>query len=225
MLEHRASIPAWGYLPRTGWKEQIMAYPINESETLYSDYSALRVMLEIEKKSNASYKDLIKGFWDSEVCFWQDLENPEASPSTGMRAGLPIRGVVHDPNAFNLNTFCSHAGLFGTVEGVGKTLLHLNQKLDLLKKIEGLLIKGHDHRFIRGWDRAEDLQHTFAGMGCSERTFGHLGFTGTSIWVDPTIGIGHVLLTNATLHHWYNKQTLNQFRKDIGSLVWQNFGK
>ena len=44
-------MPAWGLLPNFGWKEQILNYSIKESETLYSDFSALRVMLELEKKN------------------------------------------------------------------------------------------------------------------------------------------------------------------------------
>jgi hypothetical protein len=49
-LNHRGGLPAWGLLPTQGWREQILSYPIKESETLYSDFSALRVMLELEKK-------------------------------------------------------------------------------------------------------------------------------------------------------------------------------
>src|SRR5690606_33057894 len=47
-LSHRGGLPAWGLLPRHGWKEQILSYPIQNAETLYSDFSALRVMLELE---------------------------------------------------------------------------------------------------------------------------------------------------------------------------------
>jgi CubicO group peptidase (beta-lactamase class C family) len=77
------------------------------------------------------------------------------------------------------------------------------------------------HRFVNGWDRAQDLENTLAGTGCSEHTFGHLGFTGTSIWIDPVKKLGHVILSNATKLYWYDKQDLNNFRRLIGQRIWQ----
>ena len=39
-LNHRGGLPAWGLLPKEGWRDQILSYSIKESETLYSDFSA-----------------------------------------------------------------------------------------------------------------------------------------------------------------------------------------
>jgi CubicO group peptidase (beta-lactamase class C family) len=47
-----------------------------------------------------------------------------------------------------------------------------------------------------------------------------LGFTGTSIWIDPERMLGHVILSNATKIHWYDKQGLNDLRRAIGQEVW-----
>jgi hypothetical protein len=45
LLNHRAGIPAWGLLPKTHWRDLLLKYKIQESETVYSDYSALRYIL------------------------------------------------------------------------------------------------------------------------------------------------------------------------------------
>ena len=50
LLSHRAGLPMGGRIDRKGWREFLQQYSIKESETLYSDYSSLRCMLEIEKK-------------------------------------------------------------------------------------------------------------------------------------------------------------------------------
>jgi CubicO group peptidase (beta-lactamase class C family) len=78
----------------------------------------------------------------------------------------------------------------------------------------------HNHRFAYGWDRVENPGNTLAGAGCGPSTFGHLGFTGTSIWIDPEKGLGHVILSNATKYHWYDKVGLNDIRRAIGEKVW-----
>jgi CubicO group peptidase (beta-lactamase class C family) len=51
-------------------------------------------------------------------------------------------------------------------------------------------------------------------------TFGHLGFTGTSIWIDPQKKKGHVILTNATKKYYYDRQGLNDLRRQIGEAIW-----
>lgn len=222
LLEHRAGLPAWGLLPNPGWREQILAYPVRESETLYSDFSCIRFNLEIENKFGKSAPELLKDIWHQDLRFWRDLPIDAACPVTGSRGKGSIRGEVHDPNAWVIGEWCGHAGLFGTLGGVCQTLLQLNQTSDLLALVSrGQL--GHGHRFIFGWDRVSDPQTTLAGKGCSAATFGHLGFTGTSVWIDPQRGVGHVILSNATRDGWYMKDDINDFRRRAGELVWRSY--
>lgn len=214
-LNHRGGLPSWGRLPQQGWREQILSYNVHEAQTLYSDFSALRVMLELEKKG-ISQKDLVSPVWDKELKFWKEI--PEASHivQNGYLGADENFGVVHDPNAYVIDEFCSHAGLFGTINGICKTLLSYQSKTGFIEKM-----KAHDeHRFFCGWDRVLNPQDTLAGIGCGKHTFGHLGFTGTSVWIDPDQMIGHVILSNATRQHWYDKTNLNLFRREVGRLVW-----
>jgi hypothetical protein len=220
VLNHKGGLPAWGLLPKNGWEEIINSFKIKESETLYSDYSALRFMLEFNKlHPEGLYKKASK-YWDNGVKFWKDLNSKDRTVQNGFVKGRPNTACVHDPNAYNLNTFVSHAGLFGTIEGVSKTLLALDEKFGLINKMKNELSKKHT-RFVNGWDTISDTSNTLAGNGCSELTFGHLGFTGTSIWIDSKYSIGYVLLSNATKSYWYDKKNLNEFRKDLGKYLWQ----
>lgn len=217
LLTHRSGLPKWGRLSHDGWKEQILAYDISESDTVYSDFGALRLQMEIEKKSNEHLYDISSKFWDTKVKHWQDLEL-EISPFTGRRNRKLVSGEVHDDNAFVIREKVSHAGLFSSIEGVCKTLLKMDEELNLLKTI------GVDHggRYCFGWDTAEDPDKTLAGAGSSKNTFGHLGFTGTSMWIDPDKKLGHVILTNETNKFWYDRKKLNKFRREIGTLNLNN---
>lgn len=218
-LSHRGGLPAWGLLPNPGWKEQILAYPVKESETLYSDFSALRVTLELERKGIAQ-KKLCHEVWDPETMFWLDLPPGLKRLQYGYDEGEPNFGLVHDPNARVLRTFCGHAGVFSTVQGLCRTLLNYEAKTGFIAKVRTDL-ESHPHRFALGWDRVMDPQNTLAGKGCGKFTFGHLGFTGTSVWIDPDRRLGHVILTNAVKEHWYDKSVLNDLRRAVGEVVWR----
>lgn len=216
-LNHRGGLPAWGLLAQDSWKEQILGYPIKESPTLYSDFSALRVMLEFNKKNDL--KKECGSVWDKETVNWLDLPAWYPTPQYGFKNGRPNFGQVHDPNAYVLKSFCSHAGLFSTVDGLCRTLLNYQDKTQFIEKVKEDL-KKHAHRFAHGWDRVEDPSNTLAGVGCGPHTFGHLGFTGTSIWIDPDKGLGHVILSNATKYYWYDKVGLNDLRRALGEKIW-----
>ena len=154
--------------------------------------------------------------------FWKDL-NDEYCPSTGFRSGREIRGVVHDPNAYVIDEFCSHAGAFATIEGLAKTFLKLNESTDFIKRVADEAEKKCEQRFIWGFDTASKDGNSLAGNGCFKHTFGHLGFTGTSIWIDPQKMIGSLLFSNATKWFWYDKVLLNELRRHTGRRVWENY--
>ncbi len=218
-LNHRGGLPAWGLLPHNGWKEIINSYSIKESETLYSDYSALRTMLEFNKKSPVSMKEVCKEVWSKETIYWLDLPSTLPTPQCGMRNGVPNYSEVHDPNAYTIGEFCSHAGLFSTVNGLAQTLLNYQDRTDFINQTKADLEK-HSHRFAFGWDRVVNPKETLAGVGCHAGTFGHLGFTGTSVWIDPVLMRASIILSNGTKKYWYDKAGLNEIRRSIGELVW-----
>jgi CubicO group peptidase (beta-lactamase class C family) len=114
--------------------------------------------------------------------------------------GYPLRGQVHDENAFALGGVAGHAGLFGTASD----LAIFAQMLLNGGTYNGVRIVGDTtvHLFTAraagsralGWEVGEG--HHGAGTYFGERTFGHTGFTGTSMWIDPDREMFVILLTN-----------------------------
>lgn len=196
LLNHRAGLPSWAILGKKDYRDFLMSFDLTPSQTIYSDLSSLRLMLELEKK-NINLKKELDEFYKNKIRFWTDTTFK-----------------VHDPNAFNLKSFCTHAGFFASIEGLCEALLHIHD-MGFLKNIQP-----SENRFEGGWDFVQNTMDTLAGEGCHPGTFGHLGFTGTSIWIDPVSQMGHVILTNATKNYWHERKQLNQIRKIFGKFVW-----
>lgn len=119
------------------------------------------------------------------------------------RGGM-VRGAVHDENAwaFAKDAAAGHAGLFGTaidVVRLGVALLDAlaDRKPNWLgsKDIEPLIRERPGGSLLAGFD-ARSGDAPSSGKHLGPRTFGHLGFTGTSIWIDPEVEFVGVLLTN-----------------------------
>jgi CubicO group peptidase (beta-lactamase class C family) len=108
--------------------------------------------------------------------------------------GGELRGVVHDENAWALTGLggSGHAGMFGTIDAVlafGVHVLASRAELAWLfaPRPGGTLRAGFDGKSEEG---------SSAGTALGPRTFGHLGFTGTSVWIDPDLELVVSLLTN-----------------------------
>lgn len=224
LLCHRAGLPSGGRLSRRDWREQILSYQISyQEDDLYSDYSALRTMLELESLSGKNLYSLCQDLWSKEIVHWTKIPENYFIPVTGVRGGNWIHGEVHDDNAFVLKEELSHAGLFGTVEGVVQSLINLFEQTNAYDLLQKSLSDTPVHRrFVQGFDRPQDLEQTLAGRGCSSRTVGHLGFTGASFWIDLEKHRGWVLLSNATQNFWYDKSGLNQLRRGVGEMIWSD---
>ena len=117
-----------------------------------------------------------------------------------------VRGEVHDENAAMLERAGGtpgHAGAFGSVLDVATFGLRVLRALSghepwlpadvAARMIEPL--RGGSHTL--GWDLRSGTSPS-SGARFGPRTFGHLGFTGTSLWVDPDASVVAVLLTNRT---------------------------
>lgn len=222
LLNHKAGLPMGGLLSKKKWREELMAYEIKESPSLYSDYSALRCMLELEKKSGTKLEELCSYYFDRELVHWKKLPEDSFSPEYGIRNKKIVCKEVHDNNCFNIGEFVSHAGLFATVDGLCRSLLNLERETKMMEQVgTAFSSQKTEDRFILGFDRVQDAENTMAGKGASMKTFGHLGFTGTSFWIDLEKMRGSVILSNATQTYWYDKAGVNHLRKTLGSAIWK----
>ncbi len=119
------------------------------------------------------------------------------------RSGV-VRGAVHDENAwaFARDASAGHAGLFGDARSVvdlGIALLDVlaGRRASFLDpaELEPLLRDRAGGSLLAGFDRRSGPA-PLSGSRFGARTFGHLGFTGTSLWIDPDAELVGVLLTN-----------------------------
>ncbi len=123
--------------------------------------------------------------------------------------GGAVRGRVHDENAWALagEGGAGHAGLFGTVGAtlaLGRAFYELvvDRRGPLSRRDDGAAVDASfttrprpGGTLLAGFD-GKSTAGSSAGELAGPRTFGHLGFTGTSLWIDPDAGTLVVLLTN-----------------------------
>lgn len=118
--------------------------------------------------------------------------------------GRVIHGHVHDANAAALGGVAGHAGLFGTAASVGSCarwwlrMLHGDASAAGITRalVRRAVSRGEVPGSSRGlgWDTM--LPTSSCGTRLSPKAFGHTGFTGTSLWIDPARDLYVVLLTN-----------------------------
>lgn len=111
-----------------------------------------------------------------------------------------LKGVVHDENAFCLGQVAGHAGLFGVAEDLA-TYARAWLSKDARFAQESLLQEACEEQLSQGGNRrglgwALKGANSFASTGATEQGFGHTGFTGTSIWIEPEQAWFAILLTN-----------------------------
>lgn len=136
-----------------------------------------------------------------------------------------VWGAVHDENCDGLGGVTGHAGLFGSLEDLmtfGEAWLnrsHFNIPANLWTEATREQISMDDERRGLGW-MLPSMEKSSAGDIMSRSSFGHTGFTGTSIWVDPENQTVIVALTNRVYHGRDNMSILN-FRRTLHDAIMQ----
>jgi len=138
-----------------------------------------------------------------------------------------VVGYVHDENAYALGGYSGHAGLFGSAGDV-YVLVNLlrghyrEEREDYLKRetvkeffTRQDIVKGST--WALGWDTPSP-QGSSSGKYFSDNSVGHLGFTGTSVWIDLDKDIIVIFLTNR-VHPTRNNEKIREFRPMIHDVV------
>jgi CubicO group peptidase (beta-lactamase class C family) len=215
LLEHRSGLPAG----RDLWR---IAHTAEEARTAalqsaliappgqyyeYSDLGADVLAFMVESVTGQR----LDQFLDARVFSRLGMADTHFRPDASLRGriapteltpprGYPLRGEVHDENAYALGGVAGHAGLFSTASDLAifaQMLLNggtFNGTRILADSTVTLFTKRAAGTRALGWD-------TCAGeFGCgkymSANAYGHTGFTGTSLWIDPDRDMFVVLLTN-----------------------------
>lgn len=217
VLTHRGGFEAFAALFRTftgreQYLQQINARPLRSTpgtETVYSDWDMILSQLVIEKITGVTLDRFVAEKVFSPLGMTSTMFTPDSSlrpriaPTEidSVRGGL-VWGKVHDENAHAIGGVAGHAGLFSTA----RDLSVFAQMLLDGGEYNGIRIagpatvtrwtapQGRGSSRALGWDTPS--AGSSAGHFSSPRSFGHTGFTGTSIWIDPTRSLFVILLTN-----------------------------
>jgi CubicO group peptidase (beta-lactamase class C family) len=141
--------------------------------------------------------------------------------------GTLVRGTVHDQEAALMGGVAGHAGLFGTANDLA-VLMQMNLqngyyggKQYLADQIIPLFSKTQqtDNRRGLGWDKLQPGENVSTLI--SPNSFGHTGFTGTCVWVDPDEDLIYIFLSNR-VYPTVNNTKLARYkvREKIQSVVY-----
>jgi CubicO group peptidase (beta-lactamase class C family) len=215
LLTHRGGLEAFAALYRTyrgrqQYLEQINARPLRAlpgTTTVYSDWDLILLQLIIERITGQELDAFVR----------DRIFAPLGMRETGFRPGVPrdriaaterdtargglIWGEVHDPNAWAIGGVAGHAGLFGSARDLAvfaQMLLNGGEygavrilRPQTIARWTAPQVAGSSRAL--GWDTPSG--ESSAGRFFSTRSFGHTGYTGTSMWVDPERGLFVILLT------------------------------
>lgn len=225
LLEHAAGMPAWAPLWKAhAGREAVVAsacavpleYP-RRSKSLYSDVGFIVLGAVLEHAGQATLDDQFDPMCEHWLADGGEGLPLRFTPPPAWRGRTaPTRfsdarerllvAEVDDDNAWAMGGVAGHAGLFGTAAAVGAFARTMMRALQGDREAERRLARrGTIRRFLApsavpgssralGWDLMRPTSS--CGSRMSPSAFGHTGFTGTSLWMDPALDVYAVLLTN-----------------------------
>lgn len=217
VMTHRGGLEAFAALYKTfkgrdQYLEQINLRPLKSvpgTETVYSDWDMILTQLVIEKITGTT----LDRFVDEKVFRPLGMTSTMYKPDSTLRRRIApteidtargglMWGRVHDENADAMGGVAGHAGLFSTARDLSifAQMLLNGGEYNGARIVSPQTIarwtspQGKGSSRALGWDTPSE--NSSAGHFFSPRSFGHTGFTGTSIWIDPTRDLFVILLTN-----------------------------
>lgn len=216
LLTHTSGIP--GQIPLYRWCDTAaelvdairyvpVAFPAG-TNVGYSSQGFILLGLIAEKAADTPLYQLVAervtepaGMTSSRFGLPPDVRARAAATEDCPWRGRVVQGTVHDENAEVLGGIAGHAGLFAPLADVvalGKALCRGGKPVLSAAGLATMIEPATDHLPLRralAW-QGRDSVNCPAGDLLGPRAYGHTGFTGTSLWVDPNLGCYVVLLTN-----------------------------
>jgi CubicO group peptidase (beta-lactamase class C family) len=218
LLTHSAGLPAWRPLfneveTAGAARQLVLATPLDTApgaRYVYSDLGAILAGLIIERVADAPLDAYLDrhvfrplGMRDTRFHPPPEMLDRVAPTERDPWRGRHLRGEVHDENAFRLGGVSAHAGLFSTAADLtrfARALLNGGElegarivRPQTLARFTRVQDSTLSHRAL-GWETPNGTNS--AGSRMRPPAFGHTGFTGTSIWIDPANDLFIILLTN-----------------------------
>ena len=231
VLAHSSGLPAYVMLFQTARNkdellQQALRVPLTADPGAHAEYSDIGFILLGQALEKLSGRPLAQ-FCQHEIFAKLNLAHTCFNPPASLKLAIPpteddrtsrhrvIQGEVNDENAYVMGGVAGHAGCFSTVLDVSVFAQCILQGGSPLVKKETLEIftRREDSPPVTsralGWDTPS--QPSQSGKYFSSRSYGHLGYTGTSLWIDPDRQLSITLLTNRT---WPDRgsQSIKQIR-------------
>ncbi|MCZ6727210.1 MAG: serine hydrolase [Acidobacteria bacterium] len=242
LLTHASGIDWWAplYLELKGkaaYVKYIQAMDLvyePASKSLYSDLGMILLGEILERAADEPLDAFVRNRVFEPLGMNQTLFNPGAElleriPPTEKDPdwrGRLIHGEVHDENAFALGGVAPHAGLFGAAGDLARLAQTILD--DGVFERRRIVSRKTLAEFIRsagvpqstralGWD-TKSTEGSSAGTLFSPDSFGHTGFTGTSLWIDPQREVFVILLTNR-VHPTRDNKLIHEVRPALADAV------
>ncbi len=218
LLAHSSGLPAYERLfERARTREELvqaaMAIPLATDPSTRAEYSDIGFIVLGEALQRVADEPL-DNFCRREVFGPLGMSQTMFNPPAELRAAIPpteddrafrervVQGEVHDENAWVMDGVSGHAGLFAPAYDVAlfaQAMLSGGAPLVRPETLRFFVRRDADvpgSSRALGWDTPSPPSQS--GKYFSPGSFGHLGYTGTSLWIDPERELAVVLLTNRT---------------------------
>lgn len=224
LLAHSSGLPAYEKLflhstDRASLLHLALKVPLEKNPGTHAEYSDIGFIIfgELLERISGEPLDL---FCSREIFAPLKMRSTCFRPKSELRSSIPptrndhdfrhrvVQGEVHDENASVMGGVSGHAGLFsnttdlmtfsGSMLGSGTRLF----RAETIEKFTRRQTEPTGTSRALGWDTPSPPSQS--GKHFSSRSFGHLGYTGTSLWIDAERGIAIALLTNRT---WPDNQS------------------
>jgi putative membrane-bound dehydrogenase-like protein len=220
------------------WERLFALSPIRppSSQFAYSDVNYILLGKVVETVSGQpldvfTHEYLYAPLGLNETRFNPQGRQKEGAAPTEMRNGAWMLGEVHDPRAYALGGVAGHAGLFSTADDLAVFAQMLLQggeysdqrvlKTETVKLMtaphEVPLAGGKKGRRTYGWDMDTSYSSNRGEVFPADASYGHSGFTGTSIWIDPRSQTAVIVLANSV--HPKGKGDMRALRRSVATLA------
>jgi beta-N-acetylhexosaminidase len=246
LLTHTSGLPPFKEYWRTSKNKQdtltrIFVEPLDYepgTKEVYSDLGIILLAEIIERLTGRTLDDLAKSYIFSPLAMKDTMYLPpkklwpQIAPTeidNNLRHRL-VQGEVHDENAFAIGGVSGHAGVFSTAPDLAafcQMLLnggvYANQRILRRATIAQFTTPQQLSGGTRTLGWAVPTEGGSSGHYFSAHSFGHTGFTGTSIWIDPDRQLFVVLLTNR-VHPTRENVKIQKVRVELHDAVMQALG-
>jgi len=242
LLTHSGGLEAGANIFSTARGRDQYLYQINNrpleytpgTNMIYSDWDMILLQLVMERISGKTLDVLASekifrplGMIDTQFQPPFSIRSRIAPTQVDDARGGLLWGTVHDENAWAMGGVAGHAGLFSTAKDLAlfsMMILNGGEGVNGVRIVKPATIarwtarQGKESTRALGWDSPEG--GSSAGQFFSPWSFGHTGFTGTSIWIDPEKDLFVVVLTNR-VNPTRNNTRHVQLRRDVADAVQQ----